>query len=45
VKWWTKRNPVDEILERYEGHTLRYKWKTAYESDDDSSLDFGFKVE
>jgi hypothetical protein len=40
-----EEKPVDEILERYEGYTLRYKWKTAYESDDDSSPDFGFKVE
>jgi hypothetical protein len=40
-----EENPDDEILERYEGDTLRYKWKTAYESDDDSFPDFGFKVE
>ncbi|XP_059451394.1 uncharacterized protein LOC132182222 [Corylus avellana] len=35
----------DEILKRYEGDALCHKWKSAYESDDDSSPDFGFKVE
>ena len=40
-----EENPVDKILERYQGDTLCYKWKTAYESDDDSSPNFGFKVE
>jgi hypothetical protein len=35
----------DEILKRYEGDTLCHKWKSAYESDDDSFPDFGFKVE
>ncbi|XP_062152147.1 uncharacterized protein LOC133860585 [Alnus glutinosa] len=39
-----EENP-DDVLERYKGDTLHYKWKTAYESDDDFLPDFGFKVE
>jgi hypothetical protein len=35
----------DELLKRYEGDALCHKWKSAYESDDDSFPDFGFKVE
>jgi hypothetical protein len=37
------REEVDE--ENPDDDTLHYKWKSAYESDDDSSPDFGFKVE